>query len=67
MLGMWEVFLQIGSYVSVVFFHALKRFRGPKVVRAGRGDRTACSLQRHLVESLFVNSQLMDNLQRHLK
>lgn len=27
----------------------------------------ACSLPRHLIESLFVNSQLMDNLQCHLK
>lgn len=27
----------------------------------------ACSLPKHLIKSLFVNSQLMDNLQCHLK
>ena len=30
---------------------------------AGGGDSTACSPQRPLIASLFVNSQLMDNLQ----
>lgn len=53
----------IGIYVSVVFFHALKWFQAPKIMRAGGGDGMAW----HLIESLFVNSQLMDNLQCHLK